>query len=106
MTTNGFVTIYHLSADGGGYSPSVHRASVYFGGGVRSDSCGFSDDSFCKIRIPSSRGIDISCNDYVFIGKTDAPLNKDRCFRVSSFAFNGRGGQRHVRIECARVYRR
>lgn len=102
-TVNGSVTIYHYDAENGKYTPAQYpNASIYHGTRTAPQNGGFISAGYCKIRIPTCEIIDISTDDYVFLGLTDEPIDKGLCLKVTSFGDNRRGSKRmhHWRIEC------
>ena len=107
MITNGSITVYHYNPDDGTYNLRVYKsASIYKGKRITVRGSGFVDDSFLRIRIPTTEEIPISTDDYVFNGKTDAPIDKNSCLKVMGFGDNRRGCLPHWRIECGQKYRR
>lgn len=102
-TVNGGVTIYHYDAESGNYKREQYtRASIYHGTRTAPQEGGFVSAGYCRIRIPTSESIEISTDDYVFLGLTDEPIDKGRCMKVSAFADSRRGSKNmhHWRIEC------
>lgn len=107
MLTNGSVTVYHYNEASGGYTPKQYKnVSVYFkcgsecGGSGYRGSGGFRDSNVCKIRIPTSKEIDISCDDYIYLGLSGGKIDKSKCRKVFAFADNRRGSLKHWRIDC------
>lgn len=107
MITNGSITIYHYDEEGGTYTPYIYRdASIYSGVRVAVKNSGFVNDSFLRIRIATENDILIGTDDYVYIGETEAPVDKSVCMKVVAYGDNRRGALPHWRIECGQKYRR
>ena len=107
MITNGGITVYHYNDEKEMYEIAFYpRASIYKGKRVTVRGTGFVDDSFLRIRVPTTEDIAIKTDDYVYIGKTDAPLDRNACMKVLGFGDNRRGFLPHWRIECGQKYRR
>ena len=107
MISNGSITVYHYDEKSGEYILSVYpEASIYKGKRITVRGTGFVNDSFLRIRVPTEKEIAISTDDYVYIGATDAPIDKNACMKVMGFGDNRRGNLPHWRIECGQKYRR
>ena len=103
ITANGSVTIYHYNEDEGTYNSTQYpTASIYHGAKTVSQDGNLTKQGFCKIRIPTMERIDISTDDYIYLGLTDAELDKSKCLKVMAFGDNRFGSRRmwHWRIEC------
>lgn len=100
-TANGSVTIYHYDEEKEIYLPAHYKkSSIYHGSKTIAKDGGFVSTGVCKIRIPTSERIDISTDDYIFLGLTNEPINKEKCLKVNAFGDNRRGTLPHWRIEC------
>lgn len=102
-TVNGTVTIYHYDEASEAYAATQYpKASIYHGTKTVAQDGNLISQGFCKIRIPTSERIDISTDDYIYLGLTDAPLDKSQCLKVIAFGDNRRGSKmlHHWRIEC------
>lgn len=107
MITNGSITVYHYDEDSGNYELTVYpKASIYSGKRITVRGSGFVNDSFLRIRVPTDKEILISTDDYVYVGVTDAPIDKAACLKVMGYGDNRRGILPHWRIECGQKYRR
>lgn len=103
ISVNGSITLYHYDENSGSYTsmqyPSV---SIYHGSKTVTQDGNLISQGFCRIRIPTAERIDVSTNDYVYLGITDAELDKSICLKVMAFGDNRRGSKHmhHWRIEC------
>ena len=79
MLTNGTVTIYHFDEENEEYAPiSYGNANIF----------------------RRKRSADEKGGDYVYLGTTSAPLDRDSCLFVTGYSDNRRGTLKHWRIEC------
>ena len=107
MISNGSITVYHYDDESGEYISTVYpEASIYRGKRITVRGSGFVNDSFLRIRVETEKEIPISTDDYVYLGSTDAPIDKNACMKVIGYGDNRRGNLPHWRIECGQKYRR
>ena len=103
ISANGSITIYHYDEETETYIIAQYpTASIYHGSKTIPQDGNLISQGFCKIRIPTSEKINISTNDYVYLGITDEELDKSKCLKVMAFGDNRRGSSQmhHWRIEC------
>lgn len=101
MLTNGTVTIYHFDEQNEEYAPiSYGDANIFHRKRSADEKGGFTAASQCIIRIPTDKAIAIETGDYVYLGTTSAPLDRDSCLLVTGYSDNRRGTLKHWRIEC------
>lgn len=103
ISVNGSVTIYHYDEESESYTLAQYpEASIYHTTKTATQDGNFISQGFCKIRIPTVKQIDISTNDYIYLGITDKELDKSKCLKVAAFGDNRRGSKQmhHWRIEC------
>ena len=99
MTSNSGVTIYHNSPHNGYIRSFFGAASVFANIGEVNERDGRKKSDVIKIRIPTSLFVELSCGDYVFLGKSDSIVpKKDDCFVIKEFSDNRRGASPHWRI--------
>ena len=101
MTTNGIITIYHFDEEKDEYARVwIGGASIYRKRQILSEKNGERTASEAIIRIPTARELKISCGDYIYIGKGARLPEKEKCFYVTGYSDNRRGGLKHWRIDC------
>ena len=103
ISVNGSITIYHYNEATESYTLTQHTAaSIYHGIKTVAQDGNLISRGFCRIRIPTSKHIDISTDDYIYLGLTEKELDKSKCIKVTAFGDNRRGSKpmHHWRIEC------
>lgn len=100
MNTNGDITIYHKDLKTDEYTPTQYRGvNIHHSKSITNSPKGISVDEVCKVRIPTDKNIDVSKEDYVFLGLTSEKIDKSNCLKVFGFADNRRGTLKHWRLE-------
>lgn len=100
MTTNGSVTIWHWDEETEEYTPIVfYAAHIYNETRTDASDGGFVGDNTCKVRIPTNYPINISTDDYIYIGVARGSISKNECLKVVAFCDNRESTSPHWRID-------
>ncbi len=100
MTVNGAVTVWHWNEETEEYAPTVfYAAHIYNETRTDVSDGGFVHGNTCKVRIPTTSTIDISTDDYIYIGIAEGSISKGECLKVVAFCDNRKCTSPHWRID-------
>lgn len=100
MTVNGPVTIWHYDEESEEYTPTVYtQAHTYTETRTAASDGGFVYGNTCRVRIPTNEDIDISTDDYIYIGAAQGGINKGESLKVVGFSDNRKCTTPHWRID-------
>ena len=110
MTTNSYVTVWHLDEETLSYTRHFYKAKVFWEerlskGGLKQKS--YHSGSRAKVRIPMRENARIALGDYVRIGRCYESAPDRICdLKVTRITENYLGSNPHIRLFCGRASER